>query len=145
MYVPTETNHWVDENFARVAEIIKDYDPYLEFRWIPPDKRVTKEDKSKPYCVVDTRTNTIVFYASELDTPEEILTKVFDADNYRGDVMKRLDARNAAVKALEMKTLMDEMEEAKDKAAFLMGTKKNFIRHDGYLLDDQLRKLRRLK
>lgn len=145
VYVPTETNHWVDENFARLAEIIRDYDPNLEFRWIPPDKRVTKEDKSKPYCVVDTRTNSIVFYASELDTPEDILTKIFHSDNKHGNVLKRLDARNAAIQALKMKAWLDYAEEAKEQSAFLMGTKKNYIRHNGFLLDDQLRKLRRLK
>lgn len=138
--VPTESGHWVSEQYARLAEVVSDYDPQFELRWIPPEHRASREEKSKPYVVWDTITNTAVFFASELDTPVDILTKLFEGDNKHGDVLKRLDARNAAVKAMELKAELEKREEQMEYAAFLMATKKNYITlEDGRRVDDQLR------
>lgn len=145
VYVPTETGHWVNEGFARLAEILQDYDPYLELRWIPPDKRTDPDDRSRPYCIVDTRSNYVVRYCSDLDDPVDILANIFDSDNKQHNVLSTIEKRDAAARAFKMKEIMEQQEEAKDVAAFLMRTKQNYIRHNGKLLDDQLRPLRRLK
>lgn len=140
--VPTDDGHWVSESFERLARVVQDYDPQFELRWIPPENRVSPEDTTKPYVVWDTVTNTPVFFASELDTPVEILTRLFNGDNKHGKVLERLDAHNAAIQALEMKKRMDEAEERNDYAAFLIGTKKNYIElGKGRKVDDQLRPL----
>lgn len=142
MHIPTETGVWVDENYERLARVVQDYDPQFELRWIPPQYRTDPEDRKKPYVVWDLVTNTPVFYASELDTPASILENLFLGDNSKGDVLARLDAHNAAIKALEMKGQMDEAEAKKDYAAFLIGTNKNYIQlGKGRKLDDQLRPL----
>lgn len=136
-YIPANDGRWVDENFARLAEIVQDYDYYLELRWIPPDKR-TRDDK-KPYIIVDTRTNIPVVYANELDTPVGILAKLFDADNKNGDVLKRLEAHNAAVEIFKAKYNMDLLEMAHDKARFLFKSPLNTLTMDGKKFDDQRR------
>lgn len=141
VYIPSEMGDWINEDFARLAEIIKDYDPGLELRWIPPEKR-TDVDTSRPYCVVDTRRNYIVFYASELDTPEEILTKLWTGDNTKGDLNKKLDAFDAAQKAMKLKREIDKREELMDQVEWLIGTKKNFIKFNGKKFDDQLREIK---
>lgn len=139
MYVPTETGHWVNEQFARLAEIIHDYDPYLELRWIPPDKRTDPGDSSRPYCIVDTRSNYVVRYCSDLDDPVAVLASIFAADNRHGNVLNRIDAHNNAAEAFKLKEQMELQEQLQDEAAFLMATKKNYIKHNGKKLDDQLR------
>lgn len=145
-YVPTDDGRWVDEKFARLAEVIQDYDPAFELRWIPPEHRSDPQDHKKCYAIVETNQNGeyVVMFAGPLDTPEEILGRLFDSDNKNGDVLKRMDAHNAAVEALRLKEQMDLAEERKDKVAFLMGTKKNYINMGGgRVVDDQLRTIRR--
>lgn len=145
-YVPTDDGRWVDENFARLAEVIQDYDPAFELRWIPPERRYDPEDVKNCYAVVETTPDGefVVFHAGPMATPQEILGRLFEGDNKHGDVLKRLDAHNAAVEALELKERMEQAEEKKDKVAWLMGTEKNFINMGkGRVVDDQLRTLRR--
>lgn len=140
VHIPTESGHWVNEHFERLARVIEDYDPQFELRWIPPEARSDPEDRKKPYVVWDTYTDTPVFFASEMDTPESILTTLFNADNKHGNVLERLDAHNNAVRALELKAEMDKREEKMDYVSWLIGTKKNYITlPGGRRVDDQLR------
>jgi len=145
--IVTENGEWVNEDFQRLAEIVKDYDEYLELRWIPPGQRETDADKKNPYCIIDTRSNYIVLFASERDTPESILARLFQSDNKHGSVLDRIDAENAAKEAFRLKEKMDEEELKKDFVAWLIGTKQNFIKTTNPVtgeklkLDDQLRRL----
>jgi hypothetical protein len=147
MMIATENGVWVDENFARLAEIVKDYDPYLELRWIPPGQRESDAEKKNPYCIIDTRSNYIVMFASERDTPQSILARLFTADNKHGSVLDRLDAENAAAEAFRMKAMIDDEEMKKDFVSWLVATKKNYMKvtnpvtGEKLKLDDQLRRL----
>lgn len=139
-FIPTESGVWVNEHFERLARVVQDYDPQFELRWIPPQHRTDPEDRKKPYVIWDTVSNSPVLYASELDTPEAILERLFLGDNTKGNVLEKLDAHNAAVKAMQYKEELDKREEQKDYAAFLMGTEKNYIQlGKGRKVDDQLR------
>jgi len=126
MFVPADDGRWVDENFARMAEVVHDYDNHLELRWIPPDKR-TREDK-KPYVIWDTFYNKAVLYASEIEKPHEILARLFLADNANASVLQRLEKEEAAKKLLDQKAFMEKLEEAHDKANFLINTPLHYIK-----------------
>jgi hypothetical protein len=140
--VPSDDGRWVSENFERLARVVQDYDPAFELRWIPPESRETPDERAKPYVVWNVPDNCPYFFASELDTPADILTKLFEGDNRQGDVLARLDAHNNAIRALQMKEQMDLAEERQDYVEFLMRTKKNFIElGNGRKVDDQLRPL----
>jgi hypothetical protein len=149
VYIPTDDGQWVSEKFERLARLIKDYDPDLELRWIPPAMR-TREDK-KPYCVVHFNPQNgkeyIVLHASELDTPEQILAKLWGADAKNGDVLKNLDIQNDAAEALKMKERRDLMEEANSQAEFLHRSPINYLKwgkdKDGRLIkmDDERRRI----
>lgn len=145
-FVPTDDGRWVDEKFARLAEVIQDYDPAFELRWIPPEHRTDPEDIEKCYVVVEISPNGReypVFYAGPMSTPEDILTRLFNADNSKGNVLDRLDAHNAAVEALRLKEQLEKAEERQEKIAWLMSTKKNYINMgNGRVVDDQLRRIR---
>jgi hypothetical protein len=117
---------WVSENFERLARVIKDYDPYFELRWIPPDKRTDPGDIDRAFCIVDTRKSVAgvpIMFAAAKATPEDILERLFMGDLHRhgvDGVADRLDAHNAAVKAMQMKKHMDELDEQADLASFLI-------------------------
>lgn len=122
-YIATESGSWVDENFERLHRILKDYSPTLELRWIPPDKR-TREDK-KPFQVVNKESNgqeTVVCHASEIDSPVDILTTVFNADSKHGNVLDRIESHNRARELFLLKEKEDQLEEALDTAKFMLTT-----------------------
>lgn len=129
VFVPAEDGRWVDENYARLAEAINQYDRNLQLRWIPPERR-SRDDK-KPYVVIDTTIEQPVLYASELDTPVEILSKLIMADNTKTKVLDRIEAADLATRMLKAKEWQDQMEEAHDYAKFLMQSPLNTVRHNG--------------
>lgn len=142
MNVPIAINgQWVSEQFATLAEVIQDYDSNFELRWIPPEHRKTENERAKPMVIWDLSQNLPVRYLSERDNPADVLAGLFDSDNKHGNVLERMEARETALRLLEMRRQMDEHEEMKDQAAFLMRTKKNYIMHNGHKLDDQLRRI----
>jgi hypothetical protein len=133
VHIPTDDGVWVSEEYERLARIIQDYDQYLELRWIPPQYR-TRDDK-KPFVVVDTRTNHAVLYASELDTPTDILERLVISDNAQGNVLLRIEARELAEKLQQAKAYQDTLEEAHDKANFLFNTPLHWVREGKEKLD----------
>lgn len=147
LMVVTEDGQWVSESFMRLAEVINDYDSMLALQWIPPGQRTEVEDKKNPYRVIDTRSDYIVMYASERDTPESILARLWSRDNGKGNVLDRIEAENEARKALDLKKQMDDEELKQDFVAHLIATKKNYIHTTNPLtgeklkLDDQLRRI----
>jgi hypothetical protein len=147
MFVVTDDGQWVNEHFARLAEVIKDYDEYLELQWIPPGQRTEEADRKNPYRIIDSRSGYVVMFASERESAEQILARLWGADNKNGSVLDRLEIENNATEALRLKERMDEEEMQKDFAAFLIGTKKNYIKTRNPLtgelvkFDDQLRRI----
>ena len=143
-FVPTDDGRWVSEQYERLARVVQDYDPQFELRWIPPEHRATPDDIKKCYVVWDIVANAPVLFAGELDTPEDILTRLFDSDNKHGNVLERLDKHNKAVELMKMKEKMDLAEERQEYVAWLMQTQKNYINMGkGRVVDDQLRTVRR--
>lgn len=136
-YIPTETGEWVSEEYERLARVIKDYDPYLALAWIPPARR-TREDR-EPYALIDTRVNEVVMYATELETPEQILGRLFSADMLKGNVLDRLEANNAAIEAIQKKKWLDELEDAADEAYFLKQSHLHTVRMKGKKFDHNRR------
>ena len=147
-YVPTQTGHWVSEDFMRLSEVIKDYDESLDLRFIPAENRTTQHERENPYAVVETHVDgdRILFHAGPLSSPEEILARLFTGDNKWGDVLERLDATDRAREALKMKEQMDAEEERKDLIAFMVGSDKHYMKikdPQGNLikLDDERRRV----
>lgn len=146
----TEGDRFVSQKWMFLAEMLQDYNPSLELRWIPPEKRAT-EDRDKPYVVVSTDTqgkSYIVLYASELDQPEEIMTRIIHSDMKHGNVLDRMEIRNNVQKLFEMRAREEELAEQEEFAAWLVKTKKTnptFRDKDGELvqLDSQLNRVKR--
>jgi hypothetical protein len=135
-FIPCDDGRWVNADFERLARNIKEYNPELELRWIPPENR-TREDKA-PYVVVHSPVGgqeSVVLHATELDSPVEILTRLYLADSKNGDVLERLEAHNLAVENLRMQEYRDEMDELADQALFLLSSPLNTVKFKGKKLD----------
>jgi hypothetical protein len=138
VYVPTETGHWVNENFARLAEIISDYDPEVHLAWIPPENR-TAFDK-KPYAVIHINGTTgkqyVFFYLeeSELERFDAVLARLFNGDLKNGDPLARIEAEERARKLMELKIKMEQAEERQDFIKSVVGSKKHSFKHKGRVI-----------
>ena len=136
--IATESGHFVNSKWEHLAEMVEIYNPQLELRWIPPQLREWGDNN--PYVVVHRDSNGAeyaVVYASEADSPEEIMTNIINNDMKHGDVFERMQVRNAVNKAFELARLADEMEAKEDLTAWFMKSDKNyktFVNHKGELV-----------
>lgn len=137
----SEIDNWVSAEFQRLAEVINDYDQYLFLEEIPNHVRETINDKRMAFRIIDDRTKSIVLYADSLSNPADILARLWSMDSARGNVLARLDARNAAVEALRLKKEIDEREARIDFAAFVIKNTKSRWEHNGRIFDDEFREL----
>lgn len=132
-------DEWISAEFQNLAEVLADYDPYLALEWIPPSEWDHLVDKTKVFRVVNTQRNQVVMFFSSLSKPQEILARVWGMDQNNHDVIAKMDRENAAIQALEMKKNMDEMEEQKEFARFIIQNKKSNWHHDGRVRDEHFR------
>jgi hypothetical protein len=134
-------DEWVSAEFQNLAEVINDYDHYLYLEMVPVADQRNLIDKSKVFRVVDTRNNKIVLYADSLTTPQDILARLWSMDQTHGNVVVNMDARNAAIKALDMRKKMDEMEAQKDLVLFIAKNQRSRWHHAGRVRDEHFRDL----
>lgn len=116
---------WINENFERLAQIIKDFDPYLELVFIPPHERKNPEDYSRAYAVVDNNPRFkrhVVMYAPHDADPQKILAALWVSNTDKNDVLSYIDAEEAARQAFELKERVEAEEAAKDKLAWWLKT-----------------------
>lgn len=125
----TQEGVFISDKWQRLAEILEDFDPNLELRWIPPSNRTDPTDKSRPYAIVHAapgKREYIVMFAGETDNPQNILAKLFEGNLNKSDPNRTIDAANAAAQAFEMKRNMEEMEERHDMMHFLLTNRSKF-------------------
>lgn len=137
----SDVDVWVSAEFQRLAEIVNDYDQYLFLEEIPNHVRETINDKKMAFRIVDDRNKKVVLYADSLSNPTDILTRLWSMDSARGNVLSRLDARNAAVEALKLKEELEKREAAIDFSAFILKNTKSSWVHEGRKRDDEFRDL----
>lgn len=134
-------DEWVSAEFQRLAEVINEYDPHLFLEWIPPERQTNLDDKKQCFRVIDDRTKSIVLYADSLSRPDQILARLWSMDSAQGNVLRRLDAQNAAVEALKLKEQLEQAEARQDFTAFVFKNEKSRWHHEGRVRDDEFRDL----
>jgi hypothetical protein len=132
---------WVSAEFQNLAEVLSDYDPYLALEMVPVAEWDNLIDKSKVFRVVNTKDNKIVLYADSLASPQDILARVWSMDQTKNKVVTNMDAKNAAIQALEMRKHIDEMEAQKDLALFIAKNQKSRWTHEGRIRDEHFNDL----
>lgn len=140
-----EYGEFLSSKASRLAEVLRDYNPYLELQFIPSSKR--DDTDTHPFAIRDKSPwrlgldgqGYIVRHISEreLDRPEEILTWLFEGDLSKhgvSDIQARETARKAADELLKLKRDQDIAAERQELVAALVAggrDKKNTFRHNG--------------
>lgn len=123
--VPCDDGSLVTARAMRLVEVIRDFDPLLDVEWIPAGHRLPDDDAIR---IVDTRARglarVVMSFADEGEFTREdgvpVLERLFLADHSRGNPLARMEARNAAVKAIEYKRQLELREERRDLALHVL-------------------------
>ena len=75
----------------------------------------------------------VICYADECD--ERLLARVWSMDSGKRDILSEIEAQNAALKAIEMKKQMEQMEEAHEFAASVLRSPLHSYKHNGRRFD----------
>ncbi len=132
---------YVSREFEILAQAIYEYDQNLRLEMIPFQYHHTLVDKSQVFRIIDIRTNTVAMSFDSLTNPRDILTRLWLSDNEKHDPVAVMDARNAAIEALENQRIIEEREKAKDLVAFIVRNQKSRWHHNGRMRDEQFRDL----
>lgn len=114
----------------RLTELIEDYDPDLEVRWIPPDKRTDRD--GPPFCIVhnppptSNRKPYVVFYFDESVPHYEILGRIYGGDSWHHNVLEKMEYRNKALEDLRKKEREEQRMESADMFHFLWTNRSKF-------------------
>lgn len=129
--VPHDDGHWISERVSRIVELIREYDSRLDVRWIPPENR---EPGDAALAVIEnTPTGPMVaFYVQdEKEFDERILARIYEGDNKHGNVLDKIEAHNAALRAYQEKQYQDQLEDAGDLAMHILRSPKTRYKHNG--------------
>lgn len=127
---------WVSAKVARVAEMISEYDPSLEVRWIPRDRRVPGDDA---FQIVEHCPNgqTVLAFSvrDESQFDERVLKRIIAADNAITNVQDRMDTENAVLRELDQRKKAEQAAEAAELAAAVFKSPLNRYVHNGLRFD----------
>ena len=132
-------HEWVSQEFENLAHVLNDYDPNLYLEMVPSSEWDNLVDKTKVFRVVDTKRKHIVLYASMIESPADILGRVWAMDQNKNDVVTMMDAKNRAAEALKANKMADELEAQRDFALFIAKNQKSRWKHDGKIYDEHFR------
>jgi hypothetical protein len=124
--------HLVSAKAQRIVQAIKDYEPELEVKWVPPAARA---EGQAAYAIIHNAPGNspyVLFYVQkDEDFDERVLAKIIVNDQRNGkQAYSDFEAWEQTNKLLERQAFLDKMEEAKDIAAFVAKTHLNTIRID---------------
>lgn len=132
---------WVSKEFENLAQVINDYDHNLYLEMVPVAEHHTLTDATKVFRIVDDRTKSIVLYASAVDNPTQILTRLWSMDNGKHDVLLEMDAQNAAIEALKNQREIEAREAIKDFVQFVGKNTKSRWVHEGRVRNEHFQDL----
>lgn len=116
----------------RIAEIINDLNPELRLAWIPPAQRSAFDKHPFAICHFpeDGREPYVAMTVAEDEVDERLIAKLIMHDTRQGFSIDKLDAEYRAHLLMEAKNRMEEAEERKEFANFVVGSRKT-VKHDG--------------
>ena len=131
--VELDTGSLVPQRVVDIVETIQEMWPGRVFVNINRDWRPGQELSHKFVIVErtpDGKEFPVLWIKDEDEFTGEIIERLILADNARGNVLTRMQARNAAVRALQKKVAKDKMAEKADIAAAVMKSPLNTYRVD---------------
>lgn len=141
-----EHGQFLPSKATRLAEILQDYNPYLELRFIPSSQR--DDTDTHPFAIWDNspwRGGYPVKHLTEreMEDPQEILRWLFEGDlskHSSDELWARNKARELAEQVLKAKRDAEIAEERQELAAAVMTggrDKKHSYRHNGKIFTGQ--------
>lgn len=115
----------------RIAELVKEYDPYLELAWVPPENR--KINEKHPFAIVHRPPGLEPYIAMRLREDEvdhRVLGRLYAVDNGHGNVLTELEAEEKARRDVLARKTEDDRAEAREMAAWAIGAKSG-AKHNG--------------
>lgn len=130
-----DNGEFISAKVSRIVELIREYDPNLEVKWIPEKMRRPDE----PAFMITERLRdgreVVAFYVqSEAEFNENVLARVYAGDNSKNDVQARVDAQNAAANRVREARAREEREQYYDLMGSVIKSKKHTYRHNGQTL-----------
>ncbi len=127
---PMSDGSWVSDKVARVAELIREYDPRLDVKWIP---REARHEGDAAFAITERTADgreVVAFHVqSEAEMDERVLERIYLADNTKHDVQARMEAKNKAARELARKAAQDAHEDRMEFARFLSKSPLHTIKH----------------
>lgn len=122
--------HLVSAKAQRVVQAIKDYEPELEVKWVPPAARTEGQAAYAIWHNPMGHPSYVLFYVQkDEDFDERVLAKIIANDQRNGKQnYSDFEAWEQTNKLLEKQEYLDKMEEAKDIARFVAKTHLNTIK-----------------
>lgn len=130
----TDAGLFVSVEHRRIAEMVKDFSPYLELRFIPPKLRTEQEEKLWPFMLVDAtpgKEPNLVMLLGEDEINASLIAKLFEMRTNTKDPMARMEAQIAAQRAYGLKEIMDEDEAKADFFHSMLKSPLNAYKHNG--------------
>lgn len=129
-----DSGHFVSERHQYVASIVRDYNPELVVRWIPPEQRETAEEKTYPFAIFHEppgRPPYVVMLVKESEMDQRVLERLFLADQKHTNVGARIAAANAAAKMVQEYERAAEREALRDFHTTLLKSPLHTFKHNG--------------
>lgn len=135
----TIAGQFVSQKASQVVESIKEYEPELEVKWVPPNAR---EPGDAAYAIVHNPVGAasyVMFYVqNDEDFDERVLYRIIVNDQRNGKAsLSELESWEASQKLMQTQKARDELEEAHDMARFVLRSPLHRIRMDkGMVIND---------
>lgn len=114
---------FVSERHSVLVEAIKDYDDRIEVRWIPPKEREDWQDAFQLMYNGPKGPEHMFNVHTEEEFDVRVLQKIIANDQQKNPaLMKDLNAYDEARSRVLRQAWMEKLEEAADKAAFILRT-----------------------
>jgi hypothetical protein len=114
---------FVSERISRVVEAIKEYDPRIEVRWIPSSTREDWQDAFQLIYHGPKGEERMFNVHTEEEFDVRVLHKIMTNDQQKNPLKKSdLEVFDEAARRIMKQAELDAMEEAADKAAFILRT-----------------------
>jgi len=135
---------FVSEKIERIVLAIKDYEPRLEVKWLPPQAREDKQTGvTLPafeiiYHAEDGLSQTLFYVKDEEEFDERVLARIVYNDQRKSSTSwTELTAWEETRKLIAKQAYLDEMEEAQDLAEHIIKTHLNTYKvNDGLIIKD---------
>jgi len=127
-----DDGQFISARISRIVELIREYDHRLDVKIIPVGMRRPDEPAFAITERLGDGREVVAFYIQdESQFNEDVLARIYEGDNTKGDVQKKVEARNSAVNRVREARQREEREQYYDLMGSMINSKKHTYRHGG--------------